>query len=103
MKILAILGNFDIQQDLVSSFVSCGAQASDIIPCSYKDSGLFIKDPSNQLMLIEFGYNDDGDFKYDHSESFKIIDLIKSANPTAQVVPIIISKDQDLILQKRNS
>ena len=99
MKILAILGNFDIQQDLVSSFVSCGEQASDIIPCSYKDSGLFIKDPSNQLMLIEFGYNDDGDFKYDHSESFKIIDLIKAANPTAQIVPIIRSKDPDLILQ----
>ena len=92
MKTLVALENFEIQQNVISALNESGIEAQHIIPCSYKDAGLFIKDTDIQLFLVEVSDNST-------EEAFKIIDLLKSANGFATIVPILTKKDSDLILQ----
>jgi pilus assembly protein CpaE len=91
MKTLLILDNFDIQQSLVNSLSEAGVQSQNIIPCSYKDAGLFLKDTSIELMLLEVGHNP--------QMALQFTDMVKTANVPARLIPIIHNKDSDLILQ----
>lgn len=93
MKTLIALENFEIQQNIISALTEAGVEVQNIIPCSYKDAGLFIKDPSIQLFLVEVSNSGT-------SEAFQIIDLMKAAsNGTTTIIPILTQKDTDLILQ----
>ncbi len=91
MKTLIILDNFDIQQSIINALTSSGVEAKDIIPCSYKDAGLFIKDLSIQAVMVEVGHNP--------TAAFQMMDLIKMSNDIARIIPIIHQKDSDTILQ----
>jgi pilus assembly protein CpaE len=91
MKTLVILDNFDIQQSIINALTASGIETTHIIPCSYKDAGLFIKDASIQLVLLEVGPN--------VAAALQFTDFIKGSNPIAKIVPIIHNKDSDLILQ----
>ena len=92
MKTLVVLDNFAIQESIVSAITEAGIPIESIIPCSYQDAGLFVKDASVQLVFIEFSADSP-------AEAFQLADLIKVSNPVASLVPILNSKDSDLILQ----
>lgn len=92
MKVLVILDNFDIQQSIVDSLIVAGIDSQHITPCTYKDSGLFFKDPSFGIILIDI-------MRENPSGSMQLLDVIKGGNPFAKIVPIIHDKDSDLILQ----
>ncbi|MDJ0625209.1 MAG: AAA family ATPase [Candidatus Caenarcaniphilales bacterium] len=92
MKVLAILDNFDLQQTLIDSLTSAGVDTQSIIPCTYKDAGLFIKDTSFGLVLVDVMQNN-------VNSSLQFIDIIKTNNPLSKIIPIIHEKDSDLILQ----
>ncbi|MDX1918298.1 MAG: AAA family ATPase [Candidatus Caenarcaniphilales bacterium] len=92
MKTLVVLESFDLQSKVVSALTSAGVLSSEIIPCSYNDVGLFAKDLSIQLILVEVS-------RSDSSKTLEIVDLIRPLNSAAKFVPLLHDKDTDLILQ----
>lgn len=92
MKVLAILENFDLQQGIVDALTTAGIDNQNIIPCPYKDAGLFVKDASFGLVMIDI-------MQANADISLQFIDIIKANNPVAKIIPIIHEKDSDLILQ----
>lgn len=92
MKALIILDNFDLQKSIVSALGAAGMDSQDMIPCPYKDAGLFIKDPTFGIFLIEVP-------PHNPNAAFQLIDFAKSSNLFVKIIPIIHDKDSDLILQ----
>jgi pilus assembly protein CpaE len=92
MKTIIVLDNFDLQSSIIAGLGEAGIDSQDVIPCTLKDSGLFIKDPNVGLVLIEVpATNSQG--------ALQLVDFCKTYNPNAKVIPIIHEKDSDLILQ----
>ncbi len=91
MKVLTILYDFEIQKSIVESLKEGGLNASDIIPCSYSDAGLFVEDPSIGAILIEV-------CKHDPKSSMGLIDQVKSVNQGAALIPFMHYKDPDVML-----
>jgi pilus assembly protein CpaE len=92
MKSLVILENFDLQNNIVSSLMLAGVDSQDLIPCPYKDSGLFLKDPSISLIIIEIS-------PINPNASFQIIDHARSSNEAAKIIAIIHEKESELLIQ----
>ncbi|MDX1920813.1 MAG: AAA family ATPase [Candidatus Caenarcaniphilales bacterium] len=92
MKVLVILDNFDIQQSILDSLMNAGIDSQHITPCTYKDSGLFFKDPGFGIILIDI-------MRENPSASMQLLDIVRGGNSFARIVPIIHEKDSDTILQ----
>ncbi|HEY9885787.1 MAG TPA: AAA family ATPase [Vampirovibrionales bacterium] len=92
MKVLIVLENFELQASIIETLSASGVDPQNIIPCTYKDSGLFLKDLSVQISLIEIVPNN-------INLSLQLIDIQKNNNPNLKVIPIIPEKDSDVILQ----
>jgi pilus assembly protein CpaE len=92
MKVLAILDNFDIQQSVLDALLSAGIDPQHIMPCTYKDSGFFIKDLSYGIILVEIT-------RENPAGSMQLIDIVRGDNSTAKIIPLINDKDSDIILQ----
>jgi len=91
MRALLIVNNDSANQDEIVAVLS-EAQVQDLTPCTYKDTNLFVSDPSYQFFFVEIN-------EFDIDVTLSLIAEIKAINPAAQVFPVLNSKDSDLILK----
>lgn len=93
MSVLFIIPDHSINQDrLVEALIAGGLDKRTITPSPYRDSNLFLSDPSFQVIFIEID-------EQSVNDSLPLLDKIKVANSSAKIIPILHSKNSDIILQ----